>query len=158
MTYAVIQTGGKQYQVNPGDTIEVELLGAEKTVTFTDVLLYVDGDKIEVGTPTVKGVTVTGEVVNSAKKGKKIRVFKFKHKSRYRKLRGHRQAHTLVKIISVGNSKAETASAANPVTKETAKKEAIKKTPRQKTSATATPRNSKGTKAKNASIKKAAAK
>ncbi len=95
---AIIKTGGKQYKVENGSEIYVEKLNVEagETVTFEDVLAV--GDKI--GTPTVKGAKVTGEVIKHGK-GKKITIFKFKAKKDYRNKTGHRQPYTLVKITNV---------------------------------------------------------
>lgn len=102
-TYAVIKSGNKQYRVQVGDLLEVEKLKSPaQTVIFDQVLLYVDGDKVQVGDPILSAVKVTGKVVEAAVKGEKIRVFRYKAKSRYRKTRGHRQTHTLVKIEQVG--------------------------------------------------------
>lgn len=99
---AVIVTGGKQYQVTPGATITIEKLLTEtgKTVTFDQVLLVHDGDKTTLGSPTVTGATVTGEVVDQFR-GEKIRVFTYKSKKRQRRTLGHRQSLTKVKITAV---------------------------------------------------------
>jgi large subunit ribosomal protein L21 len=98
---AVIATGGKQYIVTKDQTLEVELLGTEaKTVEF-DALMVMDGDKITVGTPTVAGVKVVAAVGEEVK-GEKIKVLKFKPKKRIKKLTGHRQHYTQIKITSIG--------------------------------------------------------
>lgn len=101
MQYAIIQTGGKQYQVELGQELQVELLHAEGLVTFDQVLLVVDGDKVEVGTPTVEGVVVTATVIGDVK-GEKIDILRYKSKSRYRKHTGHRQKYTAIKIETIG--------------------------------------------------------
>jgi len=100
--YAIIKTGGKQYKVSENDTIFVEKLDAEAgaTVTFDEVLTVVDGDTVKIGNPKVEGASVTAEVVENGK-GKKIRVFKYKAKSNYRRRMGHRQPYTKVTIKSV---------------------------------------------------------
>lgn len=98
--FAIIQTGGKQYKVAPGDVIEVEKLEAEagSEITF-DCLLMSDGKKSnKVGAPLVDGVTVKGKVVEQIK-GDKIIVFKYKPKKNYRKKTGHRQRYTRVEIL-----------------------------------------------------------
>lgn len=97
--YAVIKTGGKQYKVSEGDIIEVEKLKAKdnKEYLFDKVLLYVVDSSVKVGKPYLPEVVVKG-VILSAKKGPKIRVSKFKAKSRYRRTMGHRQSLTQVKI------------------------------------------------------------
>lgn len=100
MAYAVIETGGKQYKVEEGDYIQVEKLDAKKSITFDKVLLFVDGDKIEVGQPFVKGVKVTAKV-NDEGKDKKIIVYKFKRKTGYKRRRGHRQPYTGIVIDKI---------------------------------------------------------
>lgn len=135
MKYAVIKTGGKQYKVAPGQVLEVEKLESDgESVVFSEVLLVVDGDKVEVGMPTVEGINVFASVVSEVK-GEKIEVFKYKSKSRYRKHTGHRQKYTQVKIDSIGakpekkvEAKVEKAPVAEKVVKPAAKKAAPKKT------------------------------
>jgi len=106
MKYAVIKTGGKQYRVMEGQVIEVELLeSTDSTFVFEEVLLVVDGDKVQIGTPTVEGMKVYADVIADVK-GDKIEVFKYKSKSRYRKHTGHRQKYTQVKINGIGVKKA----------------------------------------------------
>jgi large subunit ribosomal protein L21 len=101
--YAVVETGGKQYKVAPGDTLQVELLPAEvgATVELDRVLLVGDGDAVQLGQPTVAGARVVAEVV-AHEKGDKIIVFRYKRKVRYRRKTGHRQRLTrlLVKDIA----------------------------------------------------------
>lgn len=106
MQYAVISTGGKQYLAFPGKELILEKLSAEEggTVVFDQVLLSVDGDAVKIGEPTVDGLTVTGTVMRQGK-GEKIRVFKYKSKSRYRRTTGHRQHETIVRIDAIGPSK-----------------------------------------------------
>ena len=97
--YAVIKTGGKQYRVSEGDEIFVEKLEVAdgKDVTFNEVLM-VNG---KVGTPYLDGASVTGTVLKHGK-GKKIRIFKYKNKSRSnRKTQGHRQPYTKIKITKI---------------------------------------------------------
>ena len=97
---AVIASGGKQYIVEKDQTLELELLGDAKKVEF-DTLLTIDGDKIIVGAPFVDGVKVFAEVVEEVK-GEKIKVLKFKAKKRIKRLTGHRQHYSLVKITKIG--------------------------------------------------------
>ena len=101
--YAVIRTGAKQYRVQTGETLEVELLdgaaGAE--ISFDDVLLIADGDKIQVGQPTVAGARVTAEVVEPDKKGRKVIAFKFRRREGYHRKRGVRPHHTVLKIKEI---------------------------------------------------------
>jgi large subunit ribosomal protein L21 len=102
--YAVVETGGKQYKVSPGQTIEVEKLTASgDTVELDKVYLVADGDKVTVGNPTVPGAKVIANVVGNGK-GDKVIVYKFKAKVRYRRKRGHRQPYTklAIKEIVVG--------------------------------------------------------
>jgi large subunit ribosomal protein L21 len=100
--YAVIETGGKQYRVSPGQTIEVELLPAEpgSTVTLDEVLLVSTGDETLVGAPYVSGAKVVTMVARESR-GPKVLVFKYKSKKRYRRTTGHRQdyLHLLVTDI-----------------------------------------------------------
>lgn len=99
--YAVIRTGGKQYRVEPGDKLRVEKLPGEPGAKLAfDALLVADGDKVDVGRPTVAGVKVEGEVVRHGR-GKKIIVFKFRRRKNYRKKQGHRQAFTEVKVTGI---------------------------------------------------------
>ncbi len=100
MKKAIIRTGGKQYVVSEGETIEVELIkGAGKTVTF-EPLLVIDGDKVEVGTPTV-AKKVTAEVVQADVQGEKVTSIRYKAKKRVRTVRGHRQHHTVLKVKTI---------------------------------------------------------
>jgi large subunit ribosomal protein L21 len=100
MKKAVIATGGKQYLVSEGEQVEVELLSAGKTVDF-DPLLVIDGDNISVGTPLVEGVKVKAEVVEQEVKADRVVAIRYKAKKRVRKVRGHRQRHTVVKITKI---------------------------------------------------------
>ncbi len=104
MGFAIIKTGGKQYKVAEGDILKVEKLPIEegKTVTFDEVLLIDDGQKTIVGKPIITGAKVTAEVISTAR-GKKISVLKYKNKTRYRKLLGHRQWQSQVKVKTMVN-------------------------------------------------------
>jgi len=100
MKKAVIATGGKQYIVSEGETLEVELLHSDdKTVTF-EPLLVIDGEKIEVGTPTVKA-KVSAEIVESDVKADKVMAIRYKAKKRVHKVHGHRQHQTVIKITKI---------------------------------------------------------
>ena len=100
MKKAVIQTGNKQYLVSEGETLNVELLHPEgKNVTF-EPLLVIDGEKIAVGTPTVKAM-VTAEVVEADVQADKVVGVRFKAKKRVHKVHGHRQHQTTLKIVSI---------------------------------------------------------
>ncbi len=99
--FAIIQTGGKQYNVTEGDTIKVEKLSnAVGDKVSLEVLLVSDNGKVVAGTPTVKGAEVTAEVLAHGK-GDKIVVFKYKPKKNERKKQGHRQPWTELKIVSI---------------------------------------------------------
>ncbi len=102
---AVVRSGSHQFIAVEGQTVLVERLpkAEGEEVTFDQVLLISDGDKSTVGTPIVKGATVTATVVEEAK-GPKLKVFHYTPKKRYRKLTGHRQKYTRVRIdkISLG--------------------------------------------------------
>ena len=100
--YAVIRSGGKQYAVRPGDRLDVERLDGEvgAEIELTEVLMVADGDAVSVGTPSVSGAKVTAEIVEHGK-GKKIVVFKYKPKIRYRKRTGHRQQFTRLAIKDI---------------------------------------------------------
>ena len=100
--YAVIETGGKQYRVQEGDTLFVEKLDAEvgDTVDFDKVLIISKDGDLQAGKPYVEGVKVEGNVLEQGK-AKKIIVFKYKAKKNYRKKTGHRQPFTKVKIEKI---------------------------------------------------------
>ena len=102
MKHAVIVTGGKQYRVAEGDVVYVEKLGAEvgETVTFDQVLCVVDGEITTVGTPVVKGATVTAKVEKNGRSAK-VRVYKMKPKKGYRRTQGHRQPYTKLTINAI---------------------------------------------------------
>jgi large subunit ribosomal protein L21 len=101
--YAVIETGGKQYRVSPGQTVEVELLPAEPgaTVTLDRVLLVsAEGGATTVGQPVVPGGAVVATVIGEGR-GKKVIVFKYKSKKRYRRTTGHRQDYTYLTVTDI---------------------------------------------------------
>ena len=100
--YAIIETGGKQYKVSPGQTIDVERLDVIEgnTVELDRVLLIADEDKVTVGTPIVDGAKVIATSLGEGK-GKKIIVLKYKPKVRYRKKTGHRQLYTRLTIDKI---------------------------------------------------------
>jgi large subunit ribosomal protein L21 len=100
--YAIVRTGGKQYRAEPGGLIDVERLDAEAgaSVELTDVLLVADGDTVTLGDPTVSGAKVVADVVEQGR-AKKIVVFKYKPKVRYRKKTGHRQPFTRLRVREI---------------------------------------------------------
>src|SRR5689334_21249263 len=101
MEYAVLRTGGKQYKVQLGDVITVDkIAGDKKSLVFEDILLAVSGDKVKVGKPILKGVKVSATLLENVR-GEKIRVMKFKAKSRYRKTTGFRAELSVIQIEKI---------------------------------------------------------
>lgn len=100
--YAVIQTGGKQYKVTPGQELRVEKLDgkAGDEVYFDNVLIVSTGDKVTVGKPVLKDARVVAKITRQ-ERGPKIVVFKYKRRKRYRKKQGHRQDLTAVRITEI---------------------------------------------------------
>jgi large subunit ribosomal protein L21 len=100
--YAIIQTGGKQYRVAPGDVLRVERLPGERgdEVILDQVLLVADGDAVQVGQPLVPNATVRTQIVRQGK-GKKILIFKKKRRKNYRRKQGHRQLFTALQIAEI---------------------------------------------------------
>ncbi len=107
--YAIVETGGKQYRVTPDQTIDVEFLNVANgfPVELDKVLLIADGDKVTVGTPTVEGAKVIA-ISQGGGKGKKVTIFKYKPKVRYRKKTGHRQLYTRLVIDRIVEPGTET--------------------------------------------------
>ena len=101
--FAIVRTGGKQYRVAAGDKIVVEKIEGEAgaTVSLGDVLLAGEGAELK----DVKGLTVSAEIIAQAK-GEKVTVFKKKRRHNYRRKRGHRQQHTILRIVAIGDQKA----------------------------------------------------
>jgi large subunit ribosomal protein L21 len=100
--YAIVKSGGHQYRVREGDVIDVERLeaGAGDTVTIGDVLMVGQGNDVKVGTPLVEGASVSATVVGEVK-DRKVVVFKYRPKNRYRVKTGHRQKLTRLKIDAI---------------------------------------------------------
>ena len=100
--YAIIKTGGKQYKVAPGETLQIEKIPAQEgtEVEFNDVLMVAEGEQIAIGSPLVSGGKVTATVQKQGR-GKKIMIIKFKRRKHYRKQMGHRQYYTEVKITGI---------------------------------------------------------
>jgi len=99
--YAVVRTGGKQLRVQPGDTIDVELLGGETgdRIELCEVLM-VGGDEVKIGTPLVEGAKVIA-TLKAESKGPKLRIFKMKRRKGYRLHKGHRQHYSQLHIESI---------------------------------------------------------
>ena len=100
--YAIVNTGGKQYKIQQGDVLRVEKIPGEvgSPVSFDKVLMFSDGENVNIGRPVLDNVAVKGHIVDQGK-GKKIIVFKYKRRKRYRRKLGHRQQYTEIKIDSI---------------------------------------------------------
>ncbi|MFO8101308.1 MAG: 50S ribosomal protein L21 [Dehalococcoidia bacterium] len=100
--YAIIATGGKQHKVSPGQIVEVEKIPGDEgsSVELETVLLVADGENFSVGQPTVEGARVKATILNQGKQ-RKVLVFKYKNKTRYRRKRGHRQQFTRLSIDEI---------------------------------------------------------
>jgi large subunit ribosomal protein L21 len=99
--YAIVKTGGKQYKVAVGDTVEIEKLDSAAGAAVTlPALLVVDGETVTSDAKALAGVTVSAEVVAQTK-GPKISIMKYKNKTGYKKRMGHRQKHTLVRVTAI---------------------------------------------------------
>lgn len=141
--FAVITSGGKQYRIEPGTQLSVELLPGDAggSITFDRVLLISDGDEVTVGTPTVPGASVSATVLGE-ELGPKLIIYKFKQKVKYRRRTGHRQHLTSVRIDSINTgapkraSKRSTAKASD----ETETEPEAEAAPKPKPKATRAPR------------------
>ena len=100
--YAIVDTGGKQYKVQKGETLRIEKIPGEvgSQVSFDKILMLADDDNVKIGRPVLDDVAVKGHVVEQ-EKAQKIIVFKYKKRKRYRRKQGHRQQYTAVKIDSI---------------------------------------------------------
>ncbi|OGY99462.1 MAG: 50S ribosomal protein L21 [Candidatus Liptonbacteria bacterium RIFCSPLOWO2_01_FULL_52_25] len=101
-TFAIIETGGKQYRVSAGTKVKVERLDVQpgESVSFDKVLLRVDGEKVKIGTPYISGASVAAKVSREGR-DRKVIVFKYHSKTRQRKKKGHRQPFTEVEVVSI---------------------------------------------------------
>ena len=126
--YAIVRASGRQYRVEPDQLLDVDLLPAEvgSTVELTDVLLLGDDGDIRVGTPTVEGARVLAEVVEHGR-DKKLIVFKYKAKTRYRRKQGHRQGYTRLAIKRILTGEEPAAEAAPAVEVEPKPKRAARR-------------------------------
>ncbi len=100
--YAIVNTGGKQYKVHQGDVLRIEKIPGEvgSPVSLDRVLMFADGENVDIGRPVLDNVVVKGHIVDQ-NKARKILVFKYKKRKRYRRKLGHRQKYTAVKIDSI---------------------------------------------------------
>lgn len=103
--YAVVKTGGKQYRVSPGDTLRVELLGANEgdEVTLDQVLMMGEGESVTIGSPMIENASVTAKVIQNGR-DKKIRIIKFRRRKHHRKQMGHRQHFTEIEITGMAGA------------------------------------------------------
>ncbi len=113
--YAVVNSGGKQYKVQKGEVLKVEKISGDvgNSVTFDRVLMFSDGENVSIGQPVLDGVSVEGHIVEQGK-AKKIIVFKYKRRKRFRRKNGHRQEFTAVQIDSIKAKGTKAAKAAEP--------------------------------------------
>lgn len=98
--YAIFQVGGKQYRASVGDTLKVEKLDAENSINFQEVMMIHNDDQKIFGTPFIESAHVAADILEQGK-AKKVLVFKQKPRKNHRKLRGHRQLYTLIKIREI---------------------------------------------------------
>jgi large subunit ribosomal protein L21 len=110
MAYAIIRTGGRQFRITEGDTVDVDLLDIEagKTATFGDVLMFADEKNVTHGNPLIAGAKVTADVLEQ-RKDKKVIAFKYKRRKGYHRTVGHRRKLTRVKIKSISLETKKTA-------------------------------------------------
>ena len=132
MSYAVIQTGGKQYKVKSGEIIKIEKLPDSKPDTkieFKEILAYGDNKTIEVGTPTVQGAKVEANLIKNSK-NRTILIFKKRRRQNSRRKNGHRQEYSMIRINKIfskdGKILSEAEKISKPLKKEVSKKEASK--------------------------------
>ena len=132
MSYAVLQTGGKQYKVKSGEIIKIEKLPDSKPDTkieFKEILAYGDNKMIEVGAPTVQGAKVEANLIKNSK-NRTILIFKKRRRQNSRRKNGHRQEYSMIKINKIftkdGKILSEAEKNSNPSKKKVAKKEARK--------------------------------
>jgi len=132
MSYAVIQTGGKQYKVKSGQILKIEKLPATKTDTkieFKEILAYGDNKIIELGAPTVQGAKVEASIVKNSK-NRTVLIFKKRRRQNSRRKNGHRQEYSMIKISKIfskdGKILSEVEKVSKPSKKDTKKKEVNK--------------------------------
>ena len=128
MSYAIIQTGGKQYKVKAGEILKIERLVDSKTQTkieFKEILAYGDDKNIEVGSPTVEGAKVEADLVENGK-NRTILIFKKRRRQNSRRKNGHRQQYSLVRISKIFSKDGKVLSEAEKMVKPTKKTEKVK--------------------------------
>ena len=129
MSYAVIQTGGKQYKVKSGEILKIEKLPDSKIdskIEFKDILAYGDNKAIEIGSPIIKGAKVEANLVKNSK-NRTILIFKKRRRQNSRRKNGHRQEYSMIRINKIFSKDGKVLSEAEKVSKPTNKKEVDKK-------------------------------
>jgi len=134
MSYAVIQTGGKQYKVKAGEILKVEKLQESKPssiVNFKEILAYGDDENIEVGNPIIKGAKVEANLIKNSK-NRTVLIFKKRRRKNSRRKNGHRQQYSLIRINKIFSKDGKLLSEAKKLDKPTKKKEVKKETQEKK--------------------------
>ena len=134
MSFAVIQTGGKQYKVKAGEILKVEKLPESKPdslVNFNEVLAYGDNSNIEIGTPIVKGAKVEANLIKNSK-NRTVLIFKKRRRKNSRRKNGHRQQYSLIRINKIFSKDGKLLSEAEKINKTVKKKEVKKETQEKK--------------------------
>ena len=129
MSYAIIQTGGKQYKVNSGEIIKIEKLSDSKPDTkieFKEILAYGDNKTIEVGTPTIQGAKVEANLIKNSK-NRTILIFKKRRRQNSRRKNGHRQEYSMIRINKIFSKDGKILSEAEKISKPSKKEEPKKK-------------------------------
>ena len=125
MTFAIIQTGGKQYKVKASDILKIERLkDAKDKIEFNDVLAYGDDSNVEVGAPFVKGARVEAQLIKNGKQ-RTVLVFKKRRRQNSRRKNGHRQQYSMIRINKIFSKDGKVLSEAEKISK-TSKKEEVK--------------------------------
>ena len=129
MSYAVIQTGGKQYKVKSGEILKIEKLPdskADTKVEFNEILAYGDSKIIEVGSPIVQGAKVEANLIKNSK-NRTVLIFKKRRRQNSRRKNGHRQQYSMIRINKIFSKDGKILSEAEKITKPTIKKKEVKK-------------------------------
>ena len=129
MSYAIIQTGGKQYKVRSGEILKIEKLPNSKSdtkVEFKEILAYGDDKVIEIGAPTVQGAKVEANLIKN-NKNRTVLIFKKRRRQNSRRKNGHRQQYSMIKINKIFSKDGKVLSEAEKITKPSKKKEELKK-------------------------------
>ena len=130
MSYAVIQTGGKQYKVKSGEILKIEKLPDSKTDTkieFNEILAYGDSKIIEVGSPIVQGAKVEANLIKNSK-NRTVLIFKKRRRQNSRRKNGHRQEYSMIRISKISSKDGKVLSEAEKISKPSKKEEAKKET------------------------------